>query len=62
MNEDFERQFFSGCLGPQITTKIGFTDKKCCSNAPPPKKKSFVAPNIAIVVNLKLTPYAWLNE
>jgi hypothetical protein len=32
MNEAFERQFCSGCLGPQITTKIGFTDKKCCSN------------------------------
>ena len=31
MNEAFERQFCSGCLGPQITTKIGFTDKKCCS-------------------------------
>jgi hypothetical protein len=27
MNEAFERQFYSGCLGPQITTKIGFTDK-----------------------------------
>ena len=32
MNEAFERQFSSGCLGPQITTKIGFTDKTCCSN------------------------------
>jgi hypothetical protein len=31
MNEAFERQFCSGFLGPQITTKIGFTDKKCCS-------------------------------
>ena len=27
MNEAIERQFYSGCLGPQITTKIGFTDK-----------------------------------
>jgi hypothetical protein len=32
MNETFKRQFCSGCLGTQITTKIGFTDKKCCSN------------------------------
>jgi hypothetical protein len=32
MNEAFERQFCSGCLGPQITTKIGFTDKISCSN------------------------------
>jgi hypothetical protein len=32
MNEAFERQFSSGCLGSQITTKIGFTDKTCCSN------------------------------
>jgi hypothetical protein len=32
MNEAFERQFCSGCLGPQITTKIGFTDKTCSSN------------------------------
>ena len=32
MNEAFERKFCSGCLGPQITTRIGFADKKCCSN------------------------------
>ena len=32
MNEAFERQFCSDCLGPQIITKIGFTDQKCCSN------------------------------
>jgi hypothetical protein len=31
MNEAFERQFCSGCLGLQITTKIEFTNKKCCS-------------------------------
>jgi hypothetical protein len=32
MNEAFERQFSSVCLGPQITTKFGFTEKKYCSN------------------------------
>ena len=32
MNEVFERQFCSGCLGRQLTTKIGLTDKKCCSS------------------------------
>jgi hypothetical protein len=32
MNEVFERQFSCGCLGTQITTKIGFTDKNGCSN------------------------------
>jgi hypothetical protein len=26
MNEAFETQFFNGCLGPQITTKIRITE------------------------------------
>jgi hypothetical protein len=31
MNEAFEGQFCSGCLGPQITTKIGLAQPVFCN-------------------------------